>query len=120
MKQQTQAQEKKQEQKEEPPREINLEEYKQAPAFSDQFLSMMVDYAYNTLHDYLKMQDIKPEALQMLANMMTLQTVQQMYRKEPMVLYVWNDEACFAIGSISQAVPKLGGQFISPSGYLTE
>jgi len=91
---------------------------REAPMYSQVFLSAMTDYAYNTLHDYLVAQEIDLQAVELLASLMQLQSIQGIYQKETTVLYIWNDEASYAIGRISQAVPKLGGQFISPSGVV--
>ena len=91
---------------------------KQAHAFSDVFLSAMKDSAYDTLYSYLKAQKVAPEALEMLVDLMQLTSISELYKEDELVHYHWNDEACYAIGHISHNVPKLGGQFIAPSGIV--
>jgi len=90
---------------------------RQSHAFSMVFISAMTDYAYNTLHDHLKAQgDLN--AVELLDALMQLMGIREIYKEEPMVLYVWNDEASYAIGRISHMVPRLGGHFEAPSGIV--
>lgn len=97
---------------------VEIASNKQAPAFSQAFLSAMIDYAYNTLDDHLKTKRLEPEVRELLAAMVQLISVRELYKEQAQVDYVWNDEACYAIATVSKAVPKLGGHFTAPSGVV--
>lgn len=88
------------------------------PMYSDVFLKAMEDYAYETLHEYLK--KVSPDAQDLFDNLMVLTNVQKICQQNTPILYVWNEEASYCIGRISQLIPKLGGHFITPSGELLE
>lgn len=95
-----------------------VEDGMQEKAFSQEFLSAMIDYAYNTLDDYLKTQDIDPKARELLGALVQLHSTREIYKETPMVKWIWNEEAGHCVGVISQLVPKLGGHFIAPSGIV--
>lgn len=88
----------------------------EAHAYSNEFLALMYEQAYNTLHNYLVAQGVDGDAVEMLDNLLQLASIQRMYDKQKLVLYIWNNEASYCIGRISHAVPKLGGHFPSESG----
>jgi hypothetical protein len=89
---------------------------KEAPEFSKEFLDVMRDYAYETLYKYLEGASVSKDALVLLDDLFIIQTIREKFQEEPLVDYIWNDEACNAVGNISQSVIKLGGFFVSPLG----
>lgn len=103
--------------KKQDPASEDLGKDKEAQAYSQEFLSAMIDYAFNSLDDYLKKQG-ELQALELLNALMQLHSIQEIYKQSDLVLYVWNNEASYAIGSISKIVPKFGGHFIAPSGIV--
>jgi hypothetical protein len=99
-----------------PEKESELE----AHAYSNEFLASMYEQAYNTLHNYLVAQGVESDAVEMLDNLLQLASIQRLYDKQKLVLYIWNNEASYCIGRISHAVPKLGGHFPSESGVYID
>ena len=96
------------------------EEALEAKAYGSEFLAFMLEQAYNTLHQYMVAQGMDGDAVEMLANIVQLGSIQRIYDKEPLVLYIWNNEASYCIGRISHALPKLGGHFPSESGVFID
>ena len=114
----TQTQEQKVKKLETAKPETNME--REAHTYSNEFLFSMFEKAYNTLHDYMVAQGMEPDAVEMLDNIVQLASIQRLYDKEPLVHYIWNNEASYCIGRISHAVPKLGGQFPSEAGVYID
>lgn len=92
----------------------------EAHAYSNEFLFSMFEQAYNTLHNHMVAQGMDADAVEMLDNIIQLGSIQRIYDKEKLVLYIWNNEASYCIGRISHAVPKLGGHFPSESGVYID
>lgn len=116
MSQETKVQQVKKQEEAKPAKDAELESH----AYSNEFLFMMFDQAYNTLHNYMVAQGMDADAVEMLANIVQLGSIQRIYDKEKLVLYIWNNEASYCIGRISHAVPKLGGHFPSESGVYID
>jgi hypothetical protein len=91
---------------------------KEAPAYSMEFLAMMLDGGWATLETYLTSQGIEPKVLKLLEQLLHLSTIQRLYEKEPHVLYIWNNEASEAIAHLSKLIPALGGRFLTRYGEV--
>ncbi len=92
----------------------------EAHAYSNELLFFMYEQAYNTLHNYLVAQGVEADAVEMLDNLLQLASIQRVYDKDKLVLYIWNNEASYCIGRISQAMPKLGGHFPCEAGVYMD
>jgi hypothetical protein len=88
--------------------------------FSDEFLDMMFDYAYEALYQHLVAVDAAPEAREMLENLVVLHVTQQVYARNPLVAFHWNDSAGETIGRISKLILSMGGHFSgAPQNMIT-
>lgn len=93
---------------------------KEPPAFSDEFMNVMSDYAYETLRTHLERNEGSQEAVELLDNLMILQGIQHTIAKDGETIHrIWNDEACYCIAKLSHNVVRLGGSFVSPTGNIT-
>jgi len=91
---------------------------KEAPAYSMEFLAMMLDGGWDTLHTYLESQGIEPKALELMDDLLHLHTIQRLYEKEIRVVYIWNNEASEMIAQLSKLIPALGGHFMTRHGEV--
>lgn len=91
---------------------------REVPAYSTVFLSAMAEMAYDTLHDYLVAEGIKPEAVELLDNIILLLSIQRIFIQEGRVLYIFNQEAGELIAAMSKSIPALGGHFYTRQGEL--
>lgn len=103
------AQEEKKQVAEEPPILPAMEGH----AYSDEFLNMMHDYAYEALRQHLLASCANPDASMLLEELIILHNIKMVYCREKLVAYYWNQSAGESIGQISQLVIKLGGHFVS-------
>ena len=83
------------------------------PMYSEEFLNMMKDYAYETLRRHLEKQG-QPEAVSLLDNLVML----TMKPLEGQAAWVQDQILSEVIGKISQDVLKLGGRFYSSSEMI--
>ena len=86
------------------------------PAFPNEFISIMKDYAYDTLSEHLKAQKVSEDALRLLDDLVILADLREMIASEKEIEYHWNVELQECISNITHAVMNLGGKFVGPYG----
>jgi hypothetical protein len=86
------------------------------PAFPEQFINIMKDYAYETLSEYLKAQNASEDALHLLDDLVILADLREMIASGKDIEYHWNVELQECISGITHAVDAMGGIFSGPYG----
>ena len=88
----------------------------EAPAYSDEFLSVMIDYAYETLRHYLECRKgIRQDAIRLLDDIVVLGCIRKTMASEKNINYMLNFSAAECVANISQSVIGAGGYFLGPS-----
>lgn len=95
--------------------EIETKEIKEESAFSEEFVSIMAEYAEHHLYEVLRKLGASKDAICLLQALVQVREVELMYAKDGKAHPHWNIEMADALAEISQCVVKLGGVFVSPT-----